>query len=70
MVLACVMVSDAATAGYCLQDWACWEVRETSGRYEFWVKNQKPYPFTGKLDIKVKNLRSAISKKNRYAELK
>lgn len=68
MVLACVMVSDAATAGYCLQDWACWEVREASGRYEFWVKNQKPYPFTGTLDIKVKNLRSAISKKNRYAE--
>jgi len=62
------MVSDFAWAGYCLEDWACWEVRETSGRYEFWVKNQKPYPFTGTLDIEVKNLRSVASQQVRYAE--
>lgn len=66
-MLACVMVSDFAQAGYCLQGWACWEVRETSGGYEFWVKNQKPYAFTGTLDIKVENLRSEVGQQDRYA---
>jgi len=60
------MVPNFARAGYCLEDWACWEVRESSGRYEFWVKNQKPYSFTGSLDIKVKNLRSIVSQQARY----
>jgi murein DD-endopeptidase MepM/ murein hydrolase activator NlpD len=68
LLLACLIASDSAKAGYCLEDWACWEVRETSEGYEFWVKNQKPYSFTGTLDIKVKNLRSVVSEKARYVE--
>jgi len=30
-----------AMAGQCLEDWACWEVRESDDRVEFWVKNMK-----------------------------
>jgi murein DD-endopeptidase MepM/ murein hydrolase activator NlpD len=67
-VVSILFYSDFASAGYCLEDWACWEVRETNGRYEFWVKNQKSHSFTATLDVKTKNLRSLKKNKNRYSE--
>jgi murein DD-endopeptidase MepM/ murein hydrolase activator NlpD len=60
-------VAAPTVAGQCLEDWACWEVRESHDRVEFWVKNLKEYPFTGSLDVKTRNLQGA-KKRNRYEE--
>ena len=56
-----------AAAGHCLEDWACWEVKKSEGKIEFWVKNLKDYSFTGSLDVKTRNLRTASTQKVRYA---
>lgn len=56
-----------AMAGRCLEDWACWEVRASADRVEFWVKNLKEYPFTGSLDVRTRNLQGT-RQRNRYEE--
>lgn len=58
--------ADDATAGYCLESWACWEVREHDGATEFWIVNKKPYVITATLDVKTRNFRSDTEQGNRY----
>lgn len=46
-----------STAGYCLEEWACWEARRSDQGVEFWVINKKPFTFTATIDVKTTNLR-------------
>lgn len=68
VLLLLVFYHSVSSASYCLEEWACWEVKEVSGRFEFWVKNQKPFPFTSTIDVKTQNLREGDLKKDRYSE--
>lgn len=68
VALLCLLYQSHARASYCLEDWACWEVKRVGERFEFWVENKKPFPFTGTLDVKTRNLRGATAEKNRYSE--
>lgn len=53
-------------AEQCLENWACWDVREVDDRFEFWVTNKKPYVFTASLEVKTKHLRSEAKQGNRF----
>ena len=64
----CLVFCSNTLAAYCLEDWACWEVKQVDGRYEFWVKNQQPFPFTSTLDVKANNLRSSTTEKKRFSK--
>ncbi len=58
--------SAPAFAEKCLEDWACWEVREIGDRFEFWVRNLKPYVFTASLEVRTRHLRSESKQSNRF----
>ena len=48
--------ANLSSAEKCLQDWACWEVRQLEDRYEFWVTNKRPHVFTASLKVGARNL--------------
>lgn len=55
-----------AGAEKCLEDWACWEVRQFDNRFEFWISNKKPYVFTASLDVRARNLKDANGQRRRF----
>lgn len=67
LALFCIWsLSDVVQAEKCIQDWACWEVRETGNRLEFWARNLKPHVFTASLQIRAKNLKKGSFVRSSY----
>lgn len=67
LLLCCwLLIPMSANAQRCLEEWACWEVRQVDDRYEFWVKNLRPHVFTASLKVRTRNMKSDQSRRSRY----
>ena len=66
MALLLCLVSTTASADYCLEQWACVEIVEREDEVEFWIVNNKPYPFTATLTVSTVNLGKPGRKQNKF----
>ncbi len=65
-LLVAVCLPAVVRAQQCLEDWACWEVRQQDDAYEFWVTNLKPYVFTASLKDRARHMHSSDGRRRSY----
>ena len=58
--------SATASADYCFEQWACVEIIEQQNHVEFWIFNNKPYPFTATLAVSTVNLGKPNRRQNQF----
>lgn len=66
-VFAIVCFSGLASA-YCIDNWACYEIREEGKKLSAWIENKQAYPFTATLTLYTRNLQSSANKQDSYTE--
>lgn len=60
--------SVTAAKGYCIEQWACVDIRGSETNPDFYLVNKKPFPITMTLLVSAKNMRSDNRVARKYTE--